>query len=178
MARAWQPFRSLPGLRSCLFAPRPPSLDLVAIGQAKLLLHVRHGVQQLPLTLFGMGLWGKSPISGILEGGNNKGVEFVAAGEVLAGDFPRALSELRSRHVALEIVPEQIHHQPPPHVMPTAQMARIEEEDGGGEQHARRDDRYGVDFHGGRFRRLNLGALRQFHGLGMHRRLNLIVGTR
>ena len=104
-------------------------------------------------------LCGKSRIGGILKGRDNQRVEFVAAGEMLASDFPRALPELRSRHVALEIVPEQIHHQQPPHVMPAAQMAHIEDKEGHGEQCARRDDRYGVDFHGGRFRRLNLGVL-------------------
>ena len=135
-----------------LFAPRSPRLNLIEIGQPKLVFQGRHRSQQLPLTLFGMRLLRKGCINSTLKGGDNERVEFVAACEMLANYFSCAPTKFLSGHVAFKVALEQVHQQPPLEVVSAAHMTYEKENEGCGEQCARNDEGYRIDLHGGRFR--------------------------
>src|SRR5262249_4311622 len=101
-------------------APRPPGLNLITVGQPKLVSHGRHCTQQLPLTLFCMRRPRLRRVNSILKGGNDERVEFVAACEMLADDFSCTPAKLIGGHVAFEVALEQVLHQLPLEAMPTA----------------------------------------------------------
>ena len=135
-----------------LFAPRSPRLNLIEIGQPKLVFQGRQRTQQLPLTLFGMRLLRKGCINSTLKGGDNERVEFVAACEMLTDYFSCAPTKFLSGHVAFKVALEQVHQQPPLEVVSAAHMTYEKENQGCGEQCPRNDEGYRIHLHGGRFR--------------------------
>ena len=90
----------------CLFAPRPPSLNLIEIGQPKLVFQARHRTQQLPLTLFGIHRLRKGCINSTLKSRDNERVKFVAACKMLTDYFSCSSTKFLSGYVAFKVALE------------------------------------------------------------------------